>query len=419
MELKALRNLILPAIILLGNCQLPTFIGSTEASDSGENLVKFQELQVGFSSFNDFVTQVYNASDPGEKLALVDSFMTWVQGTTGVPYTEDSTRAFFLYRSSSASNVAVAGDFNGWDPANQDFIRLTGTDLFYRAETFEPTARLDYKLVLDGSQWILDPMNPSTCAGGFGPNSELAMPHYIQPPEIESYDIPHGFITEQSFSAADGSTHELRIYLPPGYSVTSDSFPIAYFHDGGEWLDLAYAKNTLDYLIHYQQIQPIIGVFVDPNDRNQDYSYSYDYLNLFCDQLIPWVEGQYRVESGPENRATIGVSLGGLTSLLFCVQRPDVFGKCGAFSPAIWFGDIVEQVEDAAEINTRIYIDRGTYEPSISPATQSMVALLESRGVDYRDRIWHEGHSWGAWRAHLDEALTFFWQVETTGIAPE
>ncbi|MCF7797481.1 MAG: hypothetical protein K9N36_06890 [Candidatus Marinimicrobia bacterium] len=384
-----------------------------------DDLVKGQQQRVGFLSFNDFVTQVYTAETPAEKSALVDSFMTWAQATTGIPYVEDSTRAFFLYRSSSVSNVAVAGDFNGWDPANHDFTQLSGTNLYYRMETFEPTARLDYKFVLDGGQWILDPLNPNTCAGGFGPNSELAMSHYIQPPEIQSYEIPHGSVSQDNFTDSNGATHDIRMYLPPGYTASGDSFPVAFFHDGGEWLDLAYAQNTLDYLIHYQEIQPIIGVFVDPNDRNQDYSYSYAYLDMFCNELVPWIEERYRVKEGPAHRATIGVSLGGLTSLLFSIQRPDVFGNCGAFSPAIWFGDIVNQYASAIEIQTKIYLDSGTYEPAIYQATQSLVELLDDRNVAYVNKIWYEGHSWGAWRAHLDEALTLFWPVEMTGIAPE
>lgn len=417
---KALRMATVTIIALFINaCQLPTFSSATEFSGNGDDLVKGRLHQAGFSSFNDFVTEVYNTSDPDEKTALVDSFMTWAQTTTGIPYLEDSTRAIFLLRSSTISSAAVAGDFNGWDPTNQDFTRLSDTDLYYRIETFEPSARLDYKLVLDGSQWILDPLNPNTCAGGFGPNSELAMPHYIQPPEIQQHDIPHGTVTSLTFHDAASTAHELQIYLPPGYAVTNDSFPIAYFHDGSEWLDLAYVRNTLDYLIHFQDIQPVIGVFVDPNDRNQDYSYDYAYLNMFSNELVPWIESQYRVKPGPANRATIGVSLGGLTSLLFSVQRPEVFGNCGAFSPAIWFGDIVDQYTSAPEMLTRIYLDSGTYEPSIYQATQSLATLLDERNATYVNKIWPEGHSWGAWRAHLDEALTFFWPVEMTGIAPE
>ena len=53
---------------------------------------------------------------------------------------------------------------------------------FYKELSFESTARLDYKFVV-GSSWILDPRNPNKVKGGFGDNSELAMPQFVQPSE--------------------------------------------------------------------------------------------------------------------------------------------------------------------------------------------------------------------------------------------
>jgi hypothetical protein len=32
---------------------------------------------------------------------------------------------------------------------------------------------------------------------------------------------------------------------------------------------------------------------------------------------------------------------------------------------------------------------------------------------------WHEGHSWGSWRAHLDNALEFFFPGNATGFTPQ
>jgi len=406
--------------ISLVSCQQWTQLVEPEKKNNAPNdLVKFQEQVVGFTSFNDFIGQVMVAGSTSEKMALVDSFITWAQSTTGIPYLEDTTRAFFLYRSGSTSTLSVAGDFNGWNLENHEFVRLTGTDLFYRMETFEPDARLDYKLVVNNSQWILDPLNPHTCSGGFGPNSELSMPFYLQPVEILSQAIPHGTMINQLFTDSSGVSRAVKVYLPPGYSTNTDSFPVAYFHDGSEWVTLGSAGNVLDYLIYNQLIQPIVAVFVDPTNRNQEYSYDQNFLNMFCDQLIPWVEAQYRITQSPATRATIGVSLGGLTSFYFCIQRPDLFGNCGAFSPAIWFGDIIQQYQNVPQIETTIYMDAGTYEPSIYNATASMRATLDSRGVPYTYFTWHEGHSWGAWRAHLDEALKLFFPAQSTGIIEE
>jgi len=110
------------------------------------------------------------------------------------------------------------------------------------------------------------------------------------------------------------------------------------------------------------------------------------------------------------------VSLGGLTALLFTLQHPEVFGNCGAYSSAIWLGDLIEQYQNAQVQSVKIYMDAGTYESSIINSSASLQEILENNNWEYRWKVWHEGHSWGAWRAHLDESLTYFWPMETSGI---
>ncbi len=412
-------SIILAFGIFLNSCKTGATLTAPPTNENEPGLIKTEPREPLFSSFNDFISQVYATADPVAKQALVDSFITWAQSTTGIPYVEDSTRAYFLYRSVSAASVQVAGDFNNWDPGNQDLIHLSGTNLFYRAETFETDARLDYKFVLNNSQWILDPLNSHTCSGGYGPNSELSMPAYNQPPEIQFYPIPHGTMVQQTFTDSAGLTRTVRIYLPPDYATSGVAYPAAYFHDGGEYVTLASAANILDYLIENNRIQPVIGVFIDPRNRNDEYSYDYNFIHVICDQLVPWIDDQYRTIPTPENRATIGVSLGGLVSFLFAVQRPDVFGNCGAFSPALWLGDIIPQYQAADTIAAKIYLDAGTYESSIYDAVQSMRTVLDNRSIAYTYQAWHEGHSWGAWRAHLDESLETFWPAGDTGIVDE
>ena len=365
-------------------------------------------------SFSDFITSVYQAP-ADEKQALVDSFLQWADSATGIPYIEDTT-AYFLYLNESNPQVAVAGDFTGWDPTNQDFIPLSGTNLFYAAYQFENDARLDYKLVVNGN-WMLDPLNPSTCSGGYGPNSELSMAGYIQPPEIQAYTIPHGSLFSTTFSdTTQGRTREVKIYTPPGYDQGTHSYRSIYFHDGNEQIALGFTENVLDFLISQELIPPVIAIFVDPINRMEEYSYDYNFMDMFVNELVPWIDGQYRTMPEAEHRAVAGVSLGGLASLLFTLQHPDVFGNCGAYSPAIWFGDLIDQYEASEVLPIKIYMDAGTYEPSIYNSSMSLKGVLEAEQWNLQWRSWHEGHSWGAWRAHLDDALTYFWPMATSGI---
>ena len=56
------------------------------------------------------------------------------------------------------------------------------------------------------------------------------------------------------------------------------------------------------------------------------------------------------------------------------------------------------------------YLDWGTYEyePSITVNARSMRDTLISKNYDIMWNEWHEGTSWGSWRAHLDIALEYF-----------
>ena len=159
-------------------------------------------------TFADFIAQL-NTTPLNERQTLVDSFMNTV---SGFPLTEQDTLAHFIYRG-SANSITVPGDANAWNVSTSPMTHIVSTNLWYRTDVYENDARLDYKFYLNGSSWILDPLNPRTILGGFGPNSELRMPAYLMPPEIEFYpNIPHGtFIDTLLHSVNLGNTRTIKV----------------------------------------------------------------------------------------------------------------------------------------------------------------------------------------------------------------
>ncbi len=413
--MPTIRSLLLCCLLILAGCQTGILNPDGGSTTPGEHWSGRTGPVREFTTFQDFITSVYQTPD-SLKQALVDSFLTWADDQTGIPYIEDSS-AYFLYTNPSSLNVEVAGDFNGWTPNGAIFTHLSSTNLYYRLEEFESDARLDYKFVLNGANWILDPRNPQTVYGGYGPNSELRMPGYLQPPEIASFDIPHGSLDSFLFhDTTQGRSRTVQVYLPAGYNQGTDSLRSLYLHDGGEYLTLGSARNVLDYLIYHEQIPPLIAVFVDPTNRNEEYNYDMQFMEMFIHELVPHIDSLYRTFQTPDMRGVAGVSLGGLTSLLFTLHHPEVFGNCGAYSPAIWIGDLVQQYQAAEVLPVRIYMDAGTYEPSIWNPGHDLAEYLQLNGWDTIWYSWHEGHSWGSWRAHLDLGLEFFWPFTTSGI---
>ena len=136
-----------------------------------------------------------NGLPQAERQAAADSF---VNACTAFPFIEHDSIVHYIY-TGTVTSAAIAGDATQWNP-NQSLSLIQGTNFWYLTKVYEADARLDYKLVTGGSNWILDPRNPNTCMGGFGPNSELRMGGNTKPVEtIFDPNIPHGTIKDTIF----------------------------------------------------------------------------------------------------------------------------------------------------------------------------------------------------------------------------
>ncbi len=367
-------------------------------------------------TFSDFLSRV-NSAPNAERPAIVDSFMAAVPA---FPYIESTLQVHFLYRG-TAGTVQVPGDMNGWTPGAANMTQVSGTDLWYYSRIFEADARLDYKFVTNGSNWILDPRNPFTVTGGFGPNSELRMPEFVQPPEIENYpDVPQGAIRDTMFtSSVMGNTRRVRVYTPPGYAESQSRYPLLLVHDGLEFITLARCERVLNYLIHHNQIQPLIAVFVPPVSREAEYAGNLQdqFGQFITTELLPFVDSAYRTETNPILRGTMGSSNGGNIALWLGVTYPEVFGQIIAFSSNVE-GNISSVLEQNADLPLRFYIDIGTYDIAVLiPLVHDLQQTLENQGYPYFYQEIHDGHSWGNWRNHIDDALRFTFPSQVS--APE
>jgi len=363
--------------------------------------------QLKSQTFGDFIDEL-NLLPLDQRQALVDSFLNVNPHS---PFTESDTMAHFFY-TGNVQSVSVPGDATGWDPGEDIMSQIEGTNFWYFTATYENDARLDYKYVTNGSNWILDPRNPNTVSGGYGPNSELAMPAYVQPPEIEYYpSMPHGSIFDTLFfSSALANSRHVKVYMPPNYEQEQQEYSVILFHDGLDYLSLADTKNVLDYLIGNDLIDPVIGVFVPAVNRNEEYhgNLKEEYAEFIVAEVMGWADNKYRTLTDPQFRAMAGASDGGNISLWIGMNHPEVFGKVAAYSSNV-ITEISSTFQNGPVLDLDIYLDIGTYDISILiPMVHDFRNILETKGYNYLFYEWHEGHSWGNWRAHIDNALQFF-----------
>ncbi|MFA6232993.1 MAG: alpha/beta hydrolase-fold protein [Bacteroidota bacterium] len=357
-------------------------------------------------TFADFIIRV-NIAPEQRRQFMVDSMLATV---SEYPYSENDSTTWFFYQG-IALEASVAGDMNSWSDSQSPMQRLSTTDLWYRGERFAPDTRIDYKLVVNGN-WILDPRNPFTISGGFGPNSELRMPGYIPPDEIIRHEgIPHGSIIDTTIaSTALNNSRVVRVYLPAGYDAGNERYPVVLFHDGPDYLSLGSTVNVLDNLIQEHRIPPCIGVFVPAINRTPEYSGSQidEFTDFIINTVMKTVDERYRTRTDPAARAMIGSSNGGNIALYIAMKHPEMFGCIGAQSSNI-IKSISTTFGGGPLLPLRLYLDIGKYDIQVLiPMVHAFVPTLQSKGYDYLFHEFNEGHSWGSWRAHIDDALEFF-----------
>jgi len=353
----------------------------------------------GFAGFPEYLLSLPEAG----RQARVDSFLS---ANPVSPLTTGDTLCHYIY-AGQAQSVVLAGDATQWVPAPA-LTNVEGTNFWHLTQSYEADARLDYKFVVNGSNWILDPRNPYTCAGGFGPNSELRMPAYVPPTEIlYSSGIPHGQLWDTLFYSTNlNNSRKIWVYTPAGFDPAVPC-PVVYVHDGDGYLYLAQMRNTLDYLIHQQILQPLLAVFIPPVDRTDEYAGNKQaaFTRFMTGEVIPWIDRKYSTVAHPWGRANLGASNGGNIALWLTVSRPDVFGRVAAMSSNVE-PNISLAVQSGVTPPVKYYIDLGTYDiPILISRVRQFKNLLTENGAVFKYQEFNEGHSWGNWKAHVDDAL--------------
>jgi enterochelin esterase family protein len=365
-------------------------------------------VSVTAGNLESFLTNL-NLLPLNERQAKADSFMN---ANPIMPLIENDTDVFFIYKGKTL-NPKIAGDFTGWTPS-LSFTSIPGTDLFYYSTHFPSNSRVEYKFVINGN-WILDPKNPKTFKGGMGANSELRMPGYLVPPETSYYsDIPHGTTVDTSFfSNKLNDSRNVKIYLPSGYTVKK-LYPVILFHDGLEFISLADILNILDYLIAHHEIEPVIGVFVPPVDRESEYAGNKmdNFTSFIVNELMPVIDQRFSTNKDPRKRATFGISDGGNIALYIGMKHPEIFGKIAAMSSDVKTV-ISSGFQNSSKMNLEFYMDIGTYDiPMLIPMVNNFIQILQNKNYLFQYKHWNEGHSWGNWKTHVSLPLRQFFHPD-------
>jgi enterochelin esterase family protein len=350
---------------------------------------------------------------------LIDALWTALCKTEQIPFKIGANVAF-LYKG-DAQQVHWYGDFNGWGGAKSvlsNGARVGKSPVWLLEIELPEDARLDYKIVVDGS-WILDEMNPYACKSGFGHSSELRMPHYRFADETSlRADVSKGSLESLTLHSKHlGYDISIMVYLPCGYK-RAEKLPVIYATDGHEYLDdeQGALRATLDNLIYDKKISPAVAVFIDPrnphnhaeNRRLKEYALNDAFGRFMVEELIPKIDARYKTNPSPHARLILGTSMGGLCAGYLGVSFPNIFGLIAIQSPAFWNKpEIFSLYRKAKHLKPMIYLSTGVIHDSLHK-TREMRDLFVHNGYSLFYRETNESHSWGTWRGRMPEMLLYF-----------
>ena len=351
--------------------------------------------------------------------AAVEKF---IAARGGTPIVENQTRLVFFARDVNGKTPRVVGDFNAWalrpspgqaaqpvyDAAIGKMTRIDGTTWSYLEGTAYTNARAEYVLFFDADA-AADPMNPRKVQAYAGPRSEVRMSFWVANPEVDDETpVPAGeLLTETVVSRALLGPRRIWIYLPPGYAAATDSlYPVMYVLDGANYVEKMDVPRVLDRLIARKAIPPVIAVFSEPGDRQEEYTRNPRWRTFITSELVPQIDKRFRTFPAPDHRIILGSSLAAYGAVDLAVEFPSVFGLCAAIAPPDQTASVIANQPRAksAAVSIRFFVLGGVYDAMIDGARRLRTTL---DGVNAPVTYWEapEGHNTNTFRNHLDEAV--------------
>ncbi len=315
-------------------------------------------------------------------------------------------KAIFIYRG-AGNQVRLAGDFTGWQPRGA-ILQETSENLKAAAVEFPATARVEYKLIVDGN-WISDPLNPNKLDNGVGSeNSVFTMPEYKATIWDKGNDT---FLDNTDFkSEVFNGVRLVQTYVPS--ECVKNVCAVLYFQDGTDYIKLAKAVQVQQNLVKANKVKPFIMVFVDPKERTKEYWASDDYAKFLATEVVPTIDAKYNTIKNRDGRAVLGASLGGITSVWVGLKYPEVFSRIGGQSSSFWVDNerVVKELSklDADKTKFKFYFDDGGFE-GVEDSRRVNV-MLRGKGFPVTYVEGETGHNWTSWRDRLADAFIALWK---------
>lgn len=198
---------------------------------------------------------------------------------------------------------------------------------------------------------VIDPRNPLVSESN---NNVWSLVHIPGSEFSDTKNTPHGAVAAVTYySTALSKFRRMHVYTPPGYESGQGKFPVFYLlHGAGDcddsWTSVGRAGFILDNLIAAKKAKPMIIVM--PAGHTRPFGRGPvpgiappgggapppdEFIQDFMTDIMPYVEKNYRLLAGRENRAIAGLSMGGSQTLNIALPNLEKFAYVGVFSSGL------------------------------------------------------------------------------------
>ena len=345
----------------------------------------------------------------------------------------------FRYYNPKAVTVQISGDFLPTQPIK--YVR-DGKEMVYEAPgradlkemnglwTFT-SAPLEgelysYTLYVDG-QKMMDPSN-------IYQNRDIATWTNIFTMSTEEGDkgwyyqvnnVPHGNVSKVWYDSPTlGMQRRMTVYTPAGYETNKKAkYPVLYLlHGAGgdeeAWSSMGRTAQILDNLIEKGLAKPMIVVMPNGNG-NQPAAQTYglpnaemdwrdpatrnNYVKSLVEEIVPFIEKNYRVVAKKSHRAIAGLSMGGGHTISASGMYPGTFDYiCPLSMGAQRTPELDAQLQGIKKAGYKLYWLACGNTDFLFENANELDKALTANGLEHTYYVSEGGHVWANWRLYLN-----------------
>lgn len=237
----------------------------------------------------------------------------------------------------------------------------------------------------------------------------------------EIKDVPKGNLEEYKFESKNlEDKRKIRVFTPYGYNKHGKPYGFMVLNDGDDYIRLLSAIETLNNLIAFKKIPPIVAIFIDSTEnRGKELKCNDSFCKVVAKEIVPWVRQNYNITEKPEEAIICGLSLGGLTAAYLGLKYPDVFrnvlSQSGYFcyepedyssiDGDCWIGT---KFKEKNKLSLKFYLDMGVLETKykIIDPNINLTDILMDKGYNVDLQWFNGGHDYLYWGETLANGLT-------------